>query len=80
MEVEVTVKVPPEKNAEELSEDRPWTEEEIQEMLKPGTPKTGAEIAAEIEKEGGGWEHYGITDSAEWVEEQRRKRRERNQW
>lgn len=78
-EVEVTVEVPIQ--PEELPwEERPWTEEEIQEMLKPRPPKTGAEIAAEIERDGGGWEHYGITDSAKWVEEQRRKRSERNQW
>ena len=78
VEVEVTVElpVPP----EELPwEERPWTEEEIQEMLKPSTPLTGAEIVKLLEEEGG-WEHMGITDGAEWVEEQRRKRREQNQW
>ena len=42
------------------------------------TPKTGKEIV----EQGliGGWEHKGITDSVEWVEEQRRKIKERNRW
>lgn len=37
-------------------------------------PMTGSEIV----KAGllGGWEHLGIQDANEWVDEQRRKRRE----
>ena len=73
VEVEVTVKVPPEKKTEE---DRPWMEEEIQEMLKPRPPLSGAEIVKRLEEEGG-WEHMGITDSAAFVDELRRKERER---
>ncbi len=71
-EVEVTIKLP--------VEERPWTEEEIAEMLKPGTPKTGAEIAAKLEagEYGDGWESVG--DGATWVEEQRRKEQVRNKW
>ena len=42
------------------------------------TPKTGAEIVAAGHT--GGWEDYGISDSVEWVEEQRRKRREQREW
>ena len=72
-EVYITLEMP----AEEPTswEERPWTNEEIQEMSRI-TPKTGSEIVAAGHT--GGWEHYGITDSGQWLEEQRRKRRE--QW
>ncbi len=79
-EVEVTIQPveQPVAEQEELPwEERPWTEEEIREMLKPN-PKTGAEIVALGHT--GGWEHYGIKDSVEWIEEQRRKRREQRGW
>jgi hypothetical protein len=73
VKIDMTLPVQP----EELPwEERPWTEEEIQEMLKSGTPLTGAEIVKLLEEEGG-WEHMGITDGAEWVEELRRKEQER---
>jgi len=53
---------------------QPWTAAELDEMLtaKPGT-------LGEILQDGlvGGWEDRGITDSVEWVLEQRQKRRER---
>lgn len=54
-------------------EDRPWTDEEITEMMRV-TPKTGAEIVAEIKGGliGDGWSDVTIS-GAEWVEEQRRK-------
>ena len=51
-----------------------WTSEEIDKALKV-EPMTGAEIVASGLL--GGWKDEGITDSAAWVEEQRRKRRER---
>ncbi len=51
-----------------------WTAEEITKALKV-EPMTGAEIVASGLV--GGWEDEGITDSAAWMEEQRRKRRER---
>jgi hypothetical protein len=44
-------------------EERPWTEEELAELMKPAEPKTGAEIVARILAEGGGWEDKGIIDS-----------------
>ncbi|HEX9943289.1 MAG TPA: hypothetical protein VGG03_14810 [Thermoanaerobaculia bacterium] len=52
-----------------------WTEEDLKRALKI-EPLTGAEIveAGLV----GGWADEGITDSAAWVEEQRRKRRERH--
>ncbi len=51
-----------------------WTPEEIDKALKV-EPMTGAEIVASGLL--GGWKDEGIKDSAAWVEEQRRKRRER---
>lgn len=53
-----------------------WTDEEwaeIEKLLEPN-PKPANEI------ETGGWEDLGIEDSVAFVEEMRRKRRERNQW
>ncbi|RMF81310.1 MAG: hypothetical protein D6737_05445 [Chloroflexi bacterium] len=66
-------------DADELSvNDVPmWTEEELDAMLRPN-PKTGAEIVALGHT--GGWEDMEITDSVEWVKEQRRKRREKRGW
>ena len=75
-EVDVTITVP---TPDELSdEDQPLTDEEIVELMRPN-PKTGAEIVARLEREGG-WEDKGIADGAEWVKEQRRKRREQHKW
>jgi len=57
-----------------VGEDIPWTEGELDEAFdfQPST-------LGEILKDGliGGWADRGITDSLEWVKEQRRKRRER---
>lgn len=49
-----------------------WTAEEVIELMKI-EPLTGAEIIAAGLT--GGWEDMGITDGAEWVNEQKRKRR-----
>ena len=75
-EVQVTIEIAADET-ELPGELRTWTDEEIQEMLRPH-PKTGAEIVAAGHT--GGWEHYGITDGGEWVTEQRRKRREKRGW
>jgi hypothetical protein len=75
-EVRVRVEVP--SPDESSDEDLPLTDEEIKALMRPN-PKTGAEIVARLEREGG-WEDKGITDGAEWVKEQRRKRREQNKW
>ena len=74
-EVEVHVKVVPKAPDEDAtSDERPWTDEEIKEMMRP-EPKTGKEI---VESDAiGGWEHMGITDSVAFIEELRRKRREK---
>ncbi len=63
--------VPPEERLD-------WTEEELTELLKPGIPQTGAEIAAMIESGGldtSAWSEMinpHITDSVEWVKALRR--------
>jgi hypothetical protein len=75
-EVQVTIEIAAEE--EELPwELRPWTTQELAELSK-SDPMTGAEIVAWLEQEGG-WEDNGIS-GAEWVEEVRRKERERRGW
>jgi hypothetical protein len=55
-----------------------WTDEELAELLKPGEPKTGAEIAAMIEagefgtKAGSERMYPHLTDSVEWLKTLRR--------
>jgi hypothetical protein len=69
-EVQITIEVSGE--AAPLEQD--FTDEEIKELLT-FRPKSGKEI---VESGlAGGWEDMGITDSVEWVEEQRRKQWER---
>jgi hypothetical protein len=71
--IEMTLPVPP----EELPwEERPWAEEELKELMR-FEAKTGAEIAKFLQEGGGGWEDMGITDSAAFVDELRRKEQER---
>jgi hypothetical protein len=61
-------------------EQETWSEEELAELeeLMKSEPVPGNEIvhADEI----GAWADMGIEDSVKFVEEMRRKRRERNQW
>ena len=72
-EIEVTVPVAETAGEEIPWEERPWTDEEIAEFFKfEGKP------LGEIET--GGWEDMDIEDSAEWVEELRRKEEERSKW
>jgi hypothetical protein len=73
VKIDMTLPVQP----EELPwEERPWTEEELRELMR-FEAKTGVEIAKFLQEEGGGWEDMGITDSAAFVDELRRKQRER---
>jgi hypothetical protein len=67
-EARITIEIPTEAS---------WTSDELNRALQT-TPLTGTEIV----EAGllGGWADQGITDSAAWVEEQRRKRRERRRW
>jgi len=53
------------------------TSEEIEALLH-GTPKNSQDIARSDYV--GAWSDMGITDGAEWVNEQKRKRRERKSW
>ena len=59
------------------SEETPLSEAELTELLR-SEPMTGAEIVAAGLT--GTWADLGIEDGAEWVNEQKRKRRERNKW
>jgi beta-lactamase class D len=61
-------------SGEKVTDDEPLTDEEIAEMLKV-EPMTGTEIVAAGLT--GGWADMGITDGAEWVNEQKRKRKEK---
>lgn len=73
-EVQITIEVPKETSSP-LEQD--FTDEEIRE-LRAIKPKSGKEIVESGLT--GGWEHKGITDSVAWVEEQRRKQKERKRW
>ena len=76
--VKVTLEILAEKNPTSW-EEQPWTDEELEALLKTD-PKTGAEITDWLMKEGDtGWETFGMTGE-EWVEQKRRKDRERSQW
>lgn len=65
-----------------LEEDDIWTEEELAELLKPKQALTGKEIVEKHLANGviGSWSDMGITDSVEWLEEQRAKHRNKYQW
>lgn len=77
-EVQITIEVPREAEAEASAEaDQDFTDDEIRELLT-FTPLSGKEVI-ELGLTGG-WADMGITDSEAWVQEQRRKRRERRQW
>jgi hypothetical protein len=58
-------------------EDAPLTEDELKELLR-SEPMTGAEIIAAGLT--GTWADLDIEDGAEWVNEQKRRRQERNRW
>jgi hypothetical protein len=72
-EVEVAITLP---DADKPDEP-PWTAEEIEQMMQV-TPRTGAEIAALLDEMEAGFQH--ITDSAAWVEAQRRSQRAGSLW
>lgn len=61
----------------EISPGEAWTQEELERAVRI-EPMSGSEmVQAGLT---GGWETLGITDSVEWVEEQRRKRRDQGAW
>jgi hypothetical protein len=63
-------------------EEETWSPEELavfMEEYRHPQPQTGAEISAFLRSvETTGWEH--IEDSVAWVDEQRRRSKERHQW
>jgi hypothetical protein len=62
--------------AVEISVGAVWTEAELARLseLMKSDPKPASEIQT------GGWEEMGIVDSVAFVEEMRRKRREKSKW
>lgn len=61
----------------EISPGEVWTQEELERAVRI-EPMSGSEmVQAGLT---GGWDALGITDSVEWVEEQRRKRRDQRAW
>jgi hypothetical protein len=76
-EVELQVPVATEVQAAQTVDDAPLTDDEIDALMRPH-PKSGAEIAQNPAI--GSWANKGITDSVEWVQEQRRKRRGKRGW
>jgi hypothetical protein len=76
-EVDITIQAVTSEQNEELIESEIPTPDDLKDLLN-FTPKTGKEIVEMGLM--GGWEHKGITDSVEWVEEQRKKRREHRKW
>ena len=65
-----------------LSEIPPtWTDEELAELLKPVKPMMGKDLAEWMDtEEFTKYEWTDPRDGATWVEEERRKQRERKQW
>ncbi len=74
---EIEVKIPVVDDLDDSTYAPPLTDEEIDALMKPN-PKTGAEIAKNPAI--GSWANKGITNSVEWVAEQRHKRRDKTGW
>lgn len=74
----VHVRIEPAEQSEERSwEERPWTHDEIEDLLRPN-PSTLGEIASSPEF--GAWADLGIEDSQAWVDDVRRQEEERRRW
>ena len=69
-QVSITIEIP--------DKDPTWTDQELEDLLRPIPAMTSREIveAGLI----GGWEDEDIVDGAMWVDEQRYKHRERHSW
>ena len=75
---EAQVTVEPVPSGEEIPwGERPWTDEELDELLR-SEPLPGSEIVARGLT--GGWEDLEIEDSQAWVDAMRRRRKERRLW
>lgn len=59
-----------------------WSEDEIQQLLKPKQSLTGKQIVKKHLKTGviGSWADMGIQDGAEWVNQQKTQGRKKYQW
>jgi hypothetical protein len=68
-DVQITIEIPD----AETTDKADFTEHELRDLLT-FTPKPGAEVVAAGLI--GGWEHKGITNPVQWVEEQRRKQQQ----
>jgi hypothetical protein len=78
LKIQLPAGLPPGKVQVEISlPNTPLLDDEIRELLRH-EPMTGAEIVAAGLT--GGWKDLSISDGAAWVEEQRRKRREKRGW
>ncbi len=66
----------------DIPDSETWTDEELEALLKPKPPLTGKQIVEKHLASGviGSWRDEGITDSVEWLEQQRAKRRNKYQW
>lgn len=66
----------------DIPDSETWTDEELEALLKPKPPLTGKQIVEKHLASGviGSWSDEGITDSLEWLEQQRAKRRNKYQW
>jgi hypothetical protein len=73
-DVQVIIELP---DGEARPDGQPLADEEIKELMQV-EPMAGADIVAAGLT--GGWEDLGIQDSLEWMQELRRKRRERRGW
>src|SRR5258708_1282602 len=73
-DVKVTIEVPAGVDADDEIpwEQRPWTEQEIQNALTFHPAQSAAEIIAALDDTSGWWEQQGLTDSVAWLEELRR--------
>jgi len=69
----VNVRIQPSLVNEQVMDERPWTEVEIKALLDFHPVPAEAIVT-------GGWEDMGITDSQDWVEEQRRSEQEQRGW
>jgi hypothetical protein len=66
-EVEIAIELP----------EAEWTDEQIRSLVQ-SEPMTGTEIV--VTGLTGGWKDENIADGAAWVQDQRRKRRDRRAW
>ncbi len=78
LEIELPTPLPPGKVRVRIERvEEPLTEEEAARLVRT-RPASGAEIVAS--QAVGGWAELGIEDGQAWVDELRRRRKERRRW